>query len=84
MPYATACGGAGFNEPDLLRLDVRVGGLLPRLEHLKRHALLSEQDPEALMAEVVDHPLGDRELSRLFGIQRGVIVDSSDQFGLPA
>jgi hypothetical protein len=32
---------------------------------LKRHALLSEQDPEALMADVVDHPLGDQELRQL-------------------
>ena len=32
---------------------------------MKRNALLAEQDPKALMADVVDHPLGDREVRRL-------------------
>ena len=57
--------GVELEDPVLLDLEVRVGGLLPGLDHLKRHALLSEQDPEALMADVVDHPLGDQELCQL-------------------
>ena len=32
---------------------------------LKRHALLVEQDPQALMADVVDHPLSDAEVGQL-------------------
>ena len=32
---------------------------------LKGHALLAEQDPQALVADVVDHPLGDQELGQL-------------------
>ena len=43
----------------LLGLVVRVGRLLPGLQALKRHALLAEQGAQALMADVLDHPLGD-------------------------
>ena len=32
---------------------------------LKGDALLAEQDPQALVADVVDHPLSDQELSQL-------------------
>jgi len=32
---------------------------------LKRDVLLAEQDPQALMADVVDHPLGDQEVGQL-------------------
>jgi hypothetical protein len=32
---------------------------------LKGHALLSEQGPKSLVADVVDHPLGDQELRQL-------------------
>jgi hypothetical protein len=39
--------------------------VLEGLDHLKRHALLSEQNPEALMADVVDLPLSDHELCQL-------------------
>jgi hypothetical protein len=39
--------------------------LFEGLDHLKQHALLSEQSPKALMADVVDHPLSDQELSEL-------------------
>ncbi|WP_182899760.1 hypothetical protein [Microbispora sp. H10830] len=42
----------------LLRGVVRVAGGRPGLYALKRHALPSEQDPQALMADVVDHLLG--------------------------
>jgi hypothetical protein len=43
----------------LLGLEVGIGALLPGLDHLKRHPLLVEQNPQAFMADVVDHPLGD-------------------------
>jgi hypothetical protein len=49
----------------LLDFEVWVVGLLPRLHRLKRHALLTEQDPQALMADVVDHPLSDEMLGQL-------------------
>src|SRR6185369_3713118 len=49
----------------LLGLVVRVGRGLPGLQALKRDALLTEQNPQALMADVVDHPLGDQELRQL-------------------
>jgi hypothetical protein len=32
---------------------------------LKRHALLAEQNPQALMADVLDHPLSDQEVGQL-------------------
>jgi hypothetical protein len=38
----------------LFGLEVRVVGLLPGLYRLKRHALLAEQNPQALMADVLD------------------------------
>jgi hypothetical protein len=52
-------------DPVLLSLEVRVARLLPGLQALKRHALLAEQDPQALVADVVDHPLSDQELGQL-------------------
>jgi len=52
-------------DPILLGLEGRVAGLLPGLDHLKGHALLAEQEPEALVADVVDHPLGDQEVGQL-------------------
>jgi hypothetical protein len=64
-PRGSIRDGVELKDPVLLGLEVRVVGLLPGLDHLKRHALLSEQDPEALMADVVDHPLGDQELGQL-------------------
>ena len=54
-----------LEDPVLLRFEVRIVGLFERLDHLKRHALLTEQNPKALMADVVDHPLSDQELSQL-------------------
>jgi hypothetical protein len=44
---------------------LRVAGGLPGLYALKGHALLAEQDPQALVADVVDHPLGDQEVGQL-------------------
>jgi hypothetical protein len=44
---------------------VGVVGGLPGRYALKRHALLAEQAPQALMADVVDHPLGDQEIGQL-------------------
>jgi hypothetical protein len=44
----------------LLGLVVGVARLLPGLQALKRHPLLAEQEPQALVADVVDHPLGDQ------------------------
>ena len=32
---------------------------------MKRDAFLAEQNPEPLVADVVDHPLGDQELRQL-------------------
>jgi len=51
-----------LQDPVLLGFEVAIGGLFPGLDHLKRHALLTEQNPQALMADVFDHPLGDQEL----------------------
>jgi hypothetical protein len=32
---------------------------------LKGYALLAEREPQALVADVVDHPLSDQELGQL-------------------
>ena len=66
-----------LEDPVLLRFEVGVVARLERLDHLKGHALLSEQAPDALMADVVDHPLSDQELGelrRLPGRERQVVV----------
>jgi transposase len=52
-------------DPGLLRRVAGVLGGLPGLQALKGDALLAEQDPQALMADVVDHPLGHQELRQL-------------------
>lgn len=52
-------------DPCLLGGVVRVAGGLPGLYALKGHAFLAEQDPKALVADVVDHPLGDQEVGQL-------------------
>jgi hypothetical protein len=49
----------------LLGLIARVVGLLEGLDHLKGDAFLAEQVPQALMADVVDHPLSHQELGQL-------------------
>jgi hypothetical protein len=50
-------------DPVLLGLVVRVVAVLPGLQALKRHALLAEQHPKALVANVVDHPWSARSRS---------------------
>jgi hypothetical protein len=45
----------------LLRRIPRIPGRLPRLQPLKAGALLAEQDPEPLVADVVDHPSATRK-----------------------
>jgi hypothetical protein len=52
-------------DPGLLRRVARVLGGLPGLYPLKRDALLAEQHPQALMADVIDHPLSHQELRQL-------------------
>jgi hypothetical protein len=52
-------------DPVLLGLEVRVACLLPGLDRLKGHAFLAEQDPRALMADVVDHPSATRNSASL-------------------
>ena len=49
----------------LLGRVARVLGGLPGLQALKADALLAEHDAQALVADVVDHPLGHQELSQL-------------------
>lgn len=49
----------------LLGRVVRVTGGLPGLQALKGDAFLAEQDAQALVADVVDHPLGDQEVRQL-------------------
>jgi hypothetical protein len=51
--------------PVLLGFEVGVVGGLLGLYRLKRHALLAEQDPQALVADGVDHPLGDEVVGQL-------------------
>jgi hypothetical protein len=49
-------------DPRLLLRIARVFGGLPGFQALKGNALLAEQDPQALVADVVDHPLGHQEI----------------------
>jgi hypothetical protein len=49
----------------LLGRVVRVSGGLPGLQALKGDAFLAVQDAQALVADVVDHPLGDQEVRQL-------------------
>jgi len=61
---------------------VGVAGGLPWLYASKGHALLSEQDPKALVADVVDHPLGDQEVGQLGqapGRERQVMIGRTGQ-----
>jgi hypothetical protein len=49
---------------------------------LKGHALLAEQHPQALVADVVDHPLGDQEVGQLAqapGRERQPVVGRAGQ-----
>jgi hypothetical protein len=52
-------------DPVLLGLEVWGVGLLPGLQALKRHSLLVEQGPQALVAGDRRPPLGDQELRQL-------------------
>ncbi|WSR66993.1 hypothetical protein OG452_34620 [Streptomyces sp. NBC_01197] len=49
----------------LLGRVVGVAGGLPGLQALKGDAFLAEQDAQALVADVVDHPLGNQEVRQL-------------------
>jgi hypothetical protein len=51
--------------PGLLDRVLRVFGGLPGFQPLKGDALLAEQHAQALMADVVDHPLSHQELRQL-------------------
>ena len=65
-------------DPGLLHRVVRVFGDLPGFQPLKGDALLAEQHPQALVADVVDHPLSDQELRQLRqapGGKRQVMLD---------
>ena len=52
-------------DPGLLLRVLRVLGGLPGFQALKGDALLAEQDPQALVADVIDHPLGHQEIGQL-------------------
>jgi hypothetical protein len=54
-----------LEDPVLLRFEVGVVADLERLDHLKRDAFLAEHGPQALVADVVDHPLSHQELGQL-------------------
>jgi hypothetical protein len=56
-------------DPGLLHRVVRVCGGFPGLDALKGDALLTEQHPQALMADVVDHPSATRNSPSLAGLQ---------------
>jgi hypothetical protein len=49
------------------------------LDHLKGDTLLTEEHAQTLVADVVDHPLGDEVLGQLGqpGGKRQVVVDRS-------
>ncbi len=53
----------------LLGLEVGVVAQLPGLEALKGHALLAEQGPQTLVADVVDHPSATRNSASLDRLQ---------------
>jgi hypothetical protein len=52
-------------DPRLLRRVLRVLGRLPCFQPLKADALGAEQDPQALVADVIDHPPGHQEIGQL-------------------
>ena len=71
-----------LEHPVLLGLEVGVAALLAGLDHLKGDALLAEEHAEALVADVVDHPLGDEELGQLGqapGREGQTVVDRARQ-----
>ena len=77
-------------DPGLFRRVARVFGGFPGFQALKGDALLAEQGTQALVADVVDHPLSHQELCQLRqapGGKRQVIVPRArlgDLLDLPA
>src|ERR1022692_3325853 len=57
--------GIQLLDPGLLLRVVRVLGGFPGFQALKGGAFLSEQDPQALVADVVYHPLSHHEIGQL-------------------
>ena len=51
--------------PGLLGRVIRIRGRLPGLHALKGHALRAQQFSQALVGDVLDHPLGDQEVGQL-------------------
>src|SRR5262245_45988668 len=69
----------------LLRLEVRVGRSLPGLYGLKGHLLVTKQNPEALMRDVIDHPLRHqkrRQLRQAPGPKRQTVIARAGQSNL--
>jgi hypothetical protein len=58
-------------DPGLPHRVVRVGGGLPGFQPLKGDPFPAEQHPQALVADVVDHPLGHQELRQLGQVPGG-------------
>jgi hypothetical protein len=61
--------GVQVQDPVLLRLIVRGAGPLPGLQALKGHAHFTEQRAQALVADVLDHPLRTRKSASLCKLQ---------------
>jgi hypothetical protein len=86
----TVSDGIQMLDPGLLHCIVRVFGCLPGFQPLKGDALLAEQGAQALVADVVDHPLSHQELRQLGqapGGKRQVVVGRpglGDLLDLPA
>ena len=65
VPEQADGDGVQVLDAGLLRRVAGVFGGLPGFQALKGDALLAEQPPQALVADVVDHPLSDQELGQL-------------------
>ncbi|AKJ08548.1 hypothetical protein ABB07_00305 [Streptomyces incarnatus] len=71
--------GVEVLDAGLLDRAVGVAGGLPGLQALKSDAFLAEQDAQALVADVVDHPLGDQEVGQFDqapGREREAVLDA--------
>lgn len=65
LGYDLAIGdGVEVLDAGLFGRVVRVAGGFPGLQALKGDAFLAEQDAQALVADVVDHPLGNQEVGQ--------------------
>ena len=64
-PLGAVGDGVELEDPVLLGLEVGVVRGLPGLQRLKGHALLSEKRAQALVADVVDHPLSHEVVGQL-------------------